>query len=117
MGKAPRKRSGSPTTGQQADSAIVTIDSADTENAASSNDNPAGNPELESATSQNSAYDSVSISNYGNRVVLMQVERNPWEGMYAFRFSSRALDNGTERAAGTSSETSSLLPRHDSNSS
>ena len=117
VGKPPRKRSETSTTRQQSNVDSPTRDLED--DAASSHaSSPTDSTPLSPSTGENNTQDSVTISNGGSQVVFMQVERNPWEGIYAFRFPSSYISDDLEQQAdaGTQSETSSLLPRNDSNS-
>ena len=58
------------------------------------------------------SYGSVGITNGGNQVVFMHVERNPWaDGPFAFHFSRRTSSHSSAQMS--ESESTSLLQRQD----
>lgn len=101
------------------DSLTEDVRAEEDEQTSPNSSNPADAAQPARTTGEDTTYDSVSVPNSGSQVVFMQVERNPWEGIYGFRSrSTNASDDLEQQAAtGTASETSSLLRRNESNSS
>lgn len=114
VGKTPKKRSISSSAGQQEGTAPP---GGDVSGASPSSATATDATPLASSAGESAAYDSVTISNGGSRVMLMQVEQNPWEGMYSFRFPGQNRVGVHQANSSTISETSSLLHREDTHGS
>lgn len=111
VGKTPKKRSISPSARQQQEDSAPS--GGDESGAPASSATATDATPSASSAGGSTTYDSVTISNSGSRVVLMQVEQNPWEGVYSFRFPGQNRVGLHQANSGTVSETSSLLHRED----
>ena len=110
VGKTPRKRA----TVAQGSSSVASSTAATATTAVEASGETVPQDTANALTEPPNAtgsYDSISISNEGNQVVVMQVDQNPWVSNLAFRFANRNGDSPPR--GGTDSETSSLLQRQD----